>query len=382
MAVLIRCADPTEQADSPDLLADIDTDSVRWDRVFDLGAAHGVLPMLARVGAGLEAVAPATFLERLEGYNHTVAASNLVFTRTLKEVSQHLDAAGISMLAFKGPALEAAAYPTDGVRDYGDLDVLVPRADIDGAVDALIDIGFEPASELPPPTAGMSGGIVRPPMLEEYTLFRNDIELELRWRIGDTDRPFKPLFDELWSRRRSVSVGGVPIPALHPIDRLQMLAFHGTKHRWHQLKWLSDFAAAVAASNPSWPELLEAATSNGNRRRVVVAAGVTGTVFNQQLPAPISKLLDSDSRLRSLVDSTVDAIVDTTGSRPTSFQRLRYNLAMSDSWYDRLQALVMCRPLHPSVPEYQLLPLPGRLFGAYYAVRPIRILATVLTGGR
>ncbi len=380
MAVLIQYADPTIQTVNGNQLADIDTASVQWDRVFDLGVDHGVLPLLSRFVGGLEGIAPEAFIERLNEHNHAVAARNLMFARTLSEVSHHLESAGISMLGFKGPALEAAVYPTDTIRDYGDLDVLVPQTDLVSAVTALTDIGFAPASGLPPPTAGMYGGIVRPPMLEEYTLFRDDIKLEVRWRIGDSDRPFKPLFDDLWRRRRSVSVDGATIPVLHPVDRLQMLAFHGTKHRWHQLKWVSDFSAAVATIDRSWPEILEASTSNGNLRRVVLAVGLRASLFGYPLPRSVSDILENDHRLHSVIDSTAELIIRGDNSRPTSTQRLGYTLATSDSWHDRLRALIMCRPLHPSVPEYRLLPLPGRLFGVYYAVRPMRILLKLLTG--
>lgn len=54
----------------------------------------------------------------------------------LSEVTALTDAAGIDVLAFKGPLL-AAIYPESAPRDFADLDLLVRPNDVD-AIDALL----------------------------------------------------------------------------------------------------------------------------------------------------------------------------------------------------------------------------------------------------
>lgn len=213
-------------------------------------------------------------------------------------------------------------------------------------------------------------------MLEEYPMQRDGIEIELRWRVGDKDRPFNPSFEEMFARREPVVLNGDPIPALHPIDRLQMLAHHGTKHRWHLLKWISDFAAASAAFDGSWEHVLEQSTSNGNRRRLLLGFALCERLFTMDSPQPIEEALELDATAHRLANTVERSIRTETVVRPGSFDRFTFNLRAADSFSNRLKMVTNYRPIHPNLPEYQVLPLPHSMHSAYYLIRPIRLLSS------
>lgn len=373
---LRRLVDPTAGPPPTGRLDEVNIDAIDWTVLVDLAECHGVLPLVHRWKSWLEPVAPPDIVDQVTNRCRAIAARNLSYTETLFEVLESLENEGIAALPFKGPVLDQAVYGSDSRREYGDLDILIPRDELPQATDAVLDLGFTIEDGQPPPARAIGSGVIRPPMLDEFTLHRGTIELELRWNIGDVDRPFRPRFETLWERRTTLTLQGRTVPALMPEDRLLMLAFHGTKHRWHLLKWITDFVAGTDSTNIDWTRLLEMAEDTGNRRRILLGFGLGEHLFDRSVPAPIDYALAGDHAVDELIDATTTAITSDTVRRPSSTARLSFNLRATDSRTDRLMTLLMYRPLHPSPPEYQLVPLPSSLFGAYYLIRPLRLLST------
>lgn len=375
--LLVQVANPLQTAETITSLVE-ETNTIDWDELLELARVHGVIPMLTRFTEQFEPIAPGGWIQALEQANREITAKNLALTEVLSEITEELQLAGIDLLAFKGPVLEQVAYDTVSGRDYGDLDILVDRDDLPRAVSHLETIGFSPQGQLPSPTTALRGGRFRPPLLNEYSMQRGGTEIELRWRIGDQDRPFSPSFEELVARHEQVTINGETIPVLHPTDRIQMLAHHGTKHRWHLLKWISDFAAASGTFDGSWDHVLEQSMDNGNRRRLLLGFALCEILFDIDSPNPIPEALDLDPTAHRLANTVGRSILAGRTSRPGSVEGFLFNLRAADSFFDRLRMVSQYRPIHPNLPDYQVLPLPHSMHAAYYVVRPIRLLSSRL----
>ena len=73
-----------------------------------------------------------------------IAARTLALDLTMGEVVRALDAAGIDCLLLKGPALARRLYGNvPGIRNYGDIDLLVPPGHFGDAGRVLASLGFE-----------------------------------------------------------------------------------------------------------------------------------------------------------------------------------------------------------------------------------------------
>ena len=73
-----------------------------------------------------------------------VAARTLALDLTMGEVVRALDAAGIDCMLLKGPALARRLYGNmPGIRNYGDIDLLVPPGRFGDAGRVLASLGFE-----------------------------------------------------------------------------------------------------------------------------------------------------------------------------------------------------------------------------------------------
>lgn len=388
METLIRCTDPGEtpgeNGDFPQLRP---ADEAEWERVVALGATHGVTPLLSH---RLESVGdrdpddgfvPDAVMGKLRDRNRSNTMRALKYADELLKIVHAFESEGLRSLPFKGPVLAEFSYDAVHRREFGDLDLLVPREDVPAAVDVLERLGYAWRGSAPRvDDSALLGGPLTMPIVDEYQLHRDWSTVELRWRVGDNDRPFGPDFETLWDRRSSVDVAGTPVPALDPIDRLLVLAFHGTKHRWHLLKWIRDFAGTLERTRSAWSRLFQRARTNGLERKLLVGIALATALWEVEVPEVVERNLRADGRARSLADAIESDLRAGRTARPGTVERLRCSVKSSDSIRDVLRSLVRYGPIHPSYPEYRLMPLPGKWHPIYYLVRPARLFVDTAFG--
>jgi hypothetical protein len=377
--LLVRCVRPDGDVELDERLDALLARGPDWDRVLELSRRHGVTPLLSRGIDALEAADAAIEMSErvragLTERTRATAMHNVRFATELHELLDGFEDRGIRALPFKGPALEAVAYGDVGMRAYGDLDVLVPREDVTRAVDALESRGYRWADVPRLDDAAILGGPFTKPLVAEYELEREQLTVEVRWRIGDADQPFSSDVETLWKRRETASIAASAAPVLAPEDRLRMLAFHGTKHKWHLLKWASDFAAALAATDVDWTDLLEQARHHGDERRLLIGVSLVEALFDVSIPGGVRARLDADPRAERLAAAAVEELCAERTTRPDRRDRLAYTARATDSIGDSLRTVLYHSRLHPGLSEYRLRPLPGPFHPIYYLVLPIRYL--------
>jgi hypothetical protein len=291
--------------------------------------------------------------------------------------------------------LTAAVYGELGRRSFADLDLLVAPEDVSAVTTVLQEEGYELTESVPRrDDSVLFGGPGTPPLLVEYPLQRptDGIRTEIRWQIGQFTRPFGAEFGTLWRNREQVAVGGQPLDGLSSIDRLLVLAHHGTKHLWTQLKWVCDIAAWVREnSTVSWSRVFDRAEQYGVERSVLVALALTEALLQYDLPSAVETRLRSDARATALASEAVDRygsrVTDPTPPIPTdlsTWDRTWYNARAADSaraaftvlWRSYFQTVA------PGRKDYNVVPLPPALYPVYYLVRPVRAAASRITDGR
>ncbi|MEF8780587.1 MAG: nucleotidyltransferase family protein [Haloferacaceae archaeon] len=388
MEALIECTDPGKPpTKAGDCLRSLPTDGTDWERVVALGAAHGVTPLLSRrLGAagdrdGDDRWAPDAMVEKLRDRVRSSTMRTLKYADELLKIVRAFESAGIRSLPFKGPVLAAFSYGDVHLREFGDLDLLVHREDVPAAVDVLEGLDYAWKESTPRvDDSALLGGPFTMPVVDEYQLHRDWSTVELRWRVGDKDRPFHPDFETLWERRSSVDVTGASVPALDPIDRLLVLAFHGTKHRWHLLKWIRDFAGTLERTRIAWGKLFQRARTNRLERKLLVGIALATSLWDVDVPKIAERNLRADGRARSLADAIESDLRAGRTTRPGTIERLRCSLEASDSVRESLRSVAGYGPIHPSYPEYRMLPLSGKWHPIYYLLRPVRLVAETAFG--
>lgn len=166
-------------------------------------------------------------------------------TNELKRVYRYLDAAGIPILAFKGPVSAHTLYDDPGYRIFCDLDLLIPRQCITDARKILSEYGYQPSGS--PKIA-----VAREASLSRFTELSlentsSGIHVDLHWDLTPADW-IVSMPGGIWERTRMVSIGGSAVRTLGEEDTFIYFCLHASKHGWSNLAWLVDLCSLIVRS--------------------------------------------------------------------------------------------------------------------------------------
>lgn len=184
---------------------------------------------------------------------------SMKLSRELVKVDQKFSERGIRLLVMKGPILGNELYGDVTKRTSRDLDILVSLEDIDRAMDALSELGYQ---------TGYSNKYT-PKQLEciyrqghHFDFWDSEgREIELHWKISET---MDITLEDLWENRRECAFAGGKIATLGNVEELMFLIHHGIGHGFHRMKWLIDIVEFIKQERVVLSEIIEYA-SNAKR---------------------------------------------------------------------------------------------------------------------
>jgi hypothetical protein len=307
----------------------------------------------------------------LEEFQRWHLLRTLEIAEELASVTRDFRAHGIAFALFKGAALSVQLYGRLAAREYNDLDLIVPAADVARAEALLAARGYRPA---------FAGARFRRFFQghQGQTALRRDggtVDLDLHWTFSGSFLPF-PLRDgEIWTRLTSVEVAGADVPTLAPADTVLLLAGHGTKEGWRSLMWLRDFAVAVERwRDLDWADIHRRAAGNGCGDSVLLAGALAEQVLATPVPSALAPAVAASDRVAALAAALVTRLRDGDLDK-----RHLDDLALCDRRVDRWQA-GLGFALAPTPGDFDALPLPRALWPAYYLLRPVRLMSKAVRG--
>lgn len=156
---------------------------------------------------------------------HAAMGETAARAAPLRMMQEQLD--GIRWLILRGPVLGAALYGDVFLRPFGDLDLLVPEADVLETLRRLDEAGAVPL----------------PGALEDAYYLRHHLHvqrylpgpvrpvlMEVHWRVDHPYTLYTPDLNGLFARARQVSVLDAATPMPDSEDLLLLLAMHALKH--------------------------------------------------------------------------------------------------------------------------------------------------------
>jgi hypothetical protein len=128
---------------------------VNWTRVLELAGHHGVIPLLYRTLSSICAeLVPDSILVRLRQKSQACALLNRAQAKELGRLAEAFAEQGVPVLGIKGATLAAAAYGDVTLRDFSDLDLLIPERALGAAQGVLLAEGYERRDPSSDPAAG------------------------------------------------------------------------------------------------------------------------------------------------------------------------------------------------------------------------------------
>jgi hypothetical protein len=342
---------------------------VDWTALTALAELHGVRPLLLRSLKGVcwDAVPEANRTE-LDRFNRANVQRNLIFTGELFRLLGAFQQAGVPVAAFKGVVLAATVYGDLSMREFTDLDLVVPEMDIGKAEDILAACGYHAVfldKDYRAAFLSYQGQYM-------FRLGELGVLVDLHWRLSSKGVNFPLQAAEVWQRLELVAIAGRDVPTFAVDDLALFLAGHGTKEGWRSLAWVCDFAEFLRrhGSDIDWELIIERSRRAHSSRPILLAILLAADLLGAQAPEAILEDARRNPRIRSLAEEVRLRLV--RAAPAGEFAEFLAGLQSHDRLRHRLWPIASLLTTR-TVGDHRAMPLPKPLWGTYYFTRPFRL---------
>jgi hypothetical protein len=370
--LLVHCARlDIDQARAERVCALLDGE-IDWTRVLAMAQRNALIPLLY---FQLQKIAPdkipAERLKELRDRFQNNSALNILLTGEMVSLLDLFEQNQIPAVPYKGPALSVAIYGKLSLRQFADLDILVPEKDVWKATELLIERDYRAHFVIP---ARKRSTFIR---LSYVRLFKRDSDgatVELHWRL--TPRFFGSSFDttNLWQRTRMISLQGANVRVPLSVDLILMLCIHGAKDCWERLEWVCGLAELIRSdAGIDWQELLERAKEARSLAIVSLGLRLAHDVLHAPIPAEVIIKLGWQTRPDLLKREIVARFFNLEAAPLSVAQRIKFHLQMKDSLRDKLRYCLRLA-LTTTPVDWEMMSLPESASFLYYPLRVLRLL--------
>lgn len=269
---------------------------IDWNLFLILGEHHDLLPLLFR---GLDGASISRLPQHLVSHLHDHFQANWLRNRLalqcFLDVETSLSEADIPTLLLKGLAVANTVYEHPALRQFGDVDFLIPGNRITEAREILERADYHPIyppnmlCDLKSQRLNLNQEHIYSAYYHEITLQSSDklLQIDLHWNLLPRYYPIGPDLGAIWKSSRTRMLGGHPIRTLSTEHQLLHTCVHATKDGWRKLKWVVDIDRIVRADGEiDWERLADLA--KGWRCERIMGTGIQLAHELLETPIPTS----------------------------------------------------------------------------------------------
>lgn len=339
-----------------------------WQKFCVIAEWHKVVPHVYRNLFTIRAELPETVMAELCRREVANAQRSLLLAGELVRVAAHLKAGGIPVLPYKGPVLAQLLYGDVGMRQFGDLDLLLQPSDIAPAIKALSELGYAPELSL-------TEAQQRHYLLSGYERgFHGPYKnlLEIKWRPLPRFYAVDFRTDELWRRAQTVGFAGQGLNSFSKEDLLLVLCVHAAKHVWQKLGWTYDIAELARDATLDWDLIGREARKLGIERILRVTFLLAESLFGADIPRAMVVGMAHDREAQKIKDRICRITAESEDYDTESVPYFRLIARLRERISDRMRFFFRLL-VTPGPNEWSLVSLPASLFHLYKAVRLWRL---------
>jgi hypothetical protein len=340
---------------------------VDWSNLIAAATAHAILPLLYHhLNEVCPNETPTSQMQSLRSAFELNVRRNLFFATELLRILAEFTAGGIASIPWKGPGLAAAVYGDLALREFWDLDLLVPQRDIQRAQEVLSTIGY--TARFRSDLAGRYMG--------QYPFFsaRGGLFLELHSELTLRHFPRPVDFSPLLERMGTVPIGGTSVPNLSVEDNLIFLCMHGAKDFWARLSWVCDVSELLGRfPEIDWDTVQRRSADLGVARMVRVGLALASELLDAELPQEVRRKVEADATACRLACEISARMFPTPPQYFGLAEQFIFRVRTAENLKQGLRygARLALAPTEEDVLFYEL---PRSLSFAYPLLRPIRFL--------
>jgi hypothetical protein len=371
IALLLACCQVKDQQTAISALSQQPLD---WTYVLKLATEHRVIPLLHSQLYRL-ASTPAAIRTALDQQFKANAFANLASTRELLRLLSLFQAQAIPVLSFKGPTLTQMAYGDLGLRQFVDLDLIIPPAQIERAKHLLIAQGYQPQLNLSPAQQAFYANCF---YALSFVHPQTRQPIDLHWALLRPRFSFSAPANFLWQQPATqLLMAGRPVPTFSPECLLLFLCAHSAKDNWQELRCVCDIAHLLHRQpNLDWEWMANHRGQLGAERMLAVGLALATQMLGAKVPADILERVNADSTVTSLVKQIQVHFWQErpVGSVAAHFDWPEFYLKTMETKQDRFW-FCWDAIFTPTRAELELLLLPSALLWLYYPLRLGRLAA-------
>jgi hypothetical protein len=285
-----------------------------WTHFVALAAEQRVRPLVRAALTRSDGVqVPVAIAATLAKQCRRIAVDQLVKHAELGQIVRDFAVADIPVIVLKGGCLGTLVYRDVAMREMNDLDLLVPRASLQRAVDVLVGRGYQPQ---------------RPFIVETEVAFmhhlapfvKGPVAVEIHWNITPPGWPYTIDPADLWPRAVPMPGGDMSGLRLGLEDLLLHLCVHSSyQHQFEcGLRPSCDIAALIRryGDHIDWDAVCQRAEHWRWMKGVAVALALSHHVVGAAVPPAVLRRLGS--RHTDLL-AVADRLLWTTAGEASAF---------------------------------------------------------------
>ena len=370
--LLVHCARIEIDAARAERIRTLAGSTLNWIRLLSLAQRHALIPLLFfqlnRVAA--DRVPPEQF-KQLRDRAQSNAALNVLLTAEMVRLLELFEGNQIPAVPYKGPAIGVGVYGNLALRQFADLDILVPETDVWKATELLIDQGYLAHFVIP---ASKQSSFIRLGYVRLFNHKTDATTVELHWRLAP--RFFGAPFDTstLWQSARRLVLQGSSVRVPPPEELILMLCIHGAKDCWEKLEWVCGVTELIRSETRlDWERLLEHAKKIRCVSILSLGLILAHELLDAPVPAGVLSQLSSRERLDLLVgEVTTRSFSDDAGALSLA-RRVRFHLAVKDSLFEKFRYCARLA-LTTTPVDWEIVQLPESGSFLYFPLRALRLL--------
>jgi hypothetical protein len=379
--LLLLCAAPRRTSDDDKRLRELIDAGLDWDYTIKSAQNHRILPLLYRsLATASHDQMPYGILDKLRKSSLLNTMRNIALSRELIAVLDKLEDNGIPAMPFKGPVLAKSAYGDLLLRQYDDLDILVPPAKIADVDELLSAMGYqEEDRKRSKVSKAQAAAMQKYQHHHHFYSPRSKAHIEVHWTLSPELYSLHQDTANLWDRSEPVDLENRKIRGLSCEDTLVLICDHAARHQWNRLSWICDASMLLANTTLDWRIAMNQAKEWRSKRALFLGLFLANDLLGAPLPDDVAEKVMQDRKVIDLASHAVNQLFP----NGMASQDLASDLAMHniqdqlfyirsrDGFFDRAK-LHLRLASTPTVEDWDSLPLPDQFFFLYHLVRPVR----------
>jgi len=231
----------------------------------------------------VNSLVPTAVQGRLRDAYLKATARNMVMLHHGGAVLNALCDRGLEVIVLKGLYLAESVYSAIGARTFGDIDLLLRRAELPVALEVMRSIGYEISTWYDPDDPNRDIKHL-PPLVKQGSPI-----IELHWTILEEEEPFSIDVEGMWARSVAAEIAGVAVRGLSLEDFILHLSMHLTyQHRLAAgVRNLYDIDAVIRKGGVDWTRLLTTAREWGAERVIWLTLRLLQEIAGTPLPSEV-----------------------------------------------------------------------------------------------